>query len=78
MGDGQLCSVLSLQSTVSKHAQQFEPLHVPGALVCPALDKWSWTNGLKRMRDVAGSAVVEVRRCLQAGSLRAQQHIDTN
>lgn len=48
-------------TTLSEHAELFEPLHLPGSVVASALRLWTWRDGMQRLAHLAGTAPVEVR-----------------
>lgn len=52
--------VVRLQDAVLLATQGGDPLHLPGTVVCPAIQVWCWEDGHQRLRDLAGHAEVEV------------------
>ena len=57
-----------LQDAVCIAEKGGEPLHLPGTVVCPALQAWCWEDGQQRMCNLAGHADVEVSLCLSCPS----------
>jgi hypothetical protein len=56
---------------VEYSAKRFEALHLLGHVTSAALTTWRWSNGLQHLRQLAGTALVEVLSahfcCLLAG-----------
>ena len=54
----------AVAAVLEKHAvEAFAPLHMPSSTRAPALKLWKWSDGLKRLQELAGDAEVQVQIC---------------